>query len=266
MDAKMEINKRLYFLHIPKTGGTTVAANFGQFLINNNIIKYPPTNPPHDDVSNDYAFIQGHLGTYPISRVDNLSVATLLRDPLDRAISNFLYIYERVLKNREDYLAIPTMEEKLKYYLFEDEFYFSHRNIQSKFISLDPGINKFKDEPSTEESEYVNRSKRWNLPDSDVTFKKAKSKIDSFDIVNTTRNVDVFINRLIEWFNTNYPDLSIKSLGSSIINANISSLNKNGRVLTTESMKQSLSDEDIARFLELNSIDFQLYEYIYNKE
>ena len=262
----MEINKRLYFLHIPKTGGTTVASNFGQFLINNNISKYPPSSPPHSDVSNDYAFIQGHLGRYPISKVDNLSVATLVRDPLDRAISNFLYIYDRVLKNREDYSAIETIEEKLKYYLFDDEFYFSHRNIQSKFICLDPGSNKFKDEPTGEELEYINRSKRWNLPEKDVTLKKAKSFVDSFEIVNTTRNVNLFINRLIDWFNTNYPELDVKQLNFPISDANVSILKYGELEMTTESLKQLLTDEDILRFLDLNSIDFDLYEYIYNKE
>jgi hypothetical protein len=262
----MEINKRLYFLHIPKTGGTTVAANFGQFLISNTIPKYPPSNPPHSDVSNEYAFIQGHLGRYPISVVDNLSVATLLRDPLDRAISNFLYIHDKVLIKREEYYSLKSMTDKLRHYLFEDEFYFSHRNIQSKFVCLDPGVNKFKDEPTGEELEYLNRSKGWSLPEETVTFKQAKKFIDSFDIVNTTRNVELFISRLIDWFNTNYPELSVKELGFEISDANVSVLNQNGVSITTELLKQSLTDEDILRFLDLNSVDFDLYEYIYNKE
>jgi hypothetical protein len=262
----MNINKRLYFLHIPKTAGMTVAANFGQFLIKNNIPKYPPSPSPHPDISNDYAFIQGHLGKYPISRVDNLSVATLVRDPLDRAISNFLYIYNRVLANREEYINIEKIEDKLRYYLFDDLQYVSHRNIQSKFICSEPESNKFKDIPTEIESDYNNRSKQWYLKDIPITFDMVKQNIDSFEIVNTTNNIEVFIDRLVSWFNTNYPNLEFKSLEFQIFTINSSSLQLDEINYTTETLKELLVDEDISKFLDLNDIDFDLYSYVYEKE
>jgi hypothetical protein len=262
----MTTNKTLYFLHIPKTAGMTTAVTLTQFLNKNGLSKYPPSAPPHGDVSSEYAFIQGHLGRYPISKIDNLSVATLVRDPLTRAISNFLYIYQRVLANREEYLNLKTIEAGLKYYLFDDPNYISHRNIQSKFICSEPEENMFKDIPNEQELDYENRSKQWYLKDVEITPELVKSYVDEFDIVNTTLNVTLFINRLVDWFNTNYPDLETKSLGSEIFNINNSSVTFGNKTYSTESLIFSLSDEEIAKFLDLNSIDFELYEYVYNLE
>jgi hypothetical protein len=261
----MNVNKRLYFLHIPKTGGMTVALNFGKFLINNKIPKYPPHAPPHDDEFNKYAFIQGHLGKYPISRTENLSIATVVRDPIDRAVSNFIYIYDKVLKNREEYKSIPTIDGRLKYYLFEDELYFSHRNIQSKFICSQPQLNYFKD-PILDEEEYRTRSKSWYLEDIQMNFNMVKLIIDDFEIVNTTLNLKVFIDRLVKWFNDNYPNLPVKEIDSQIFNINESGLNFYGTEYNTQQLKMYLSDEDIEKMLELNNLDFQLYEYVYNQE
>lgn len=262
----MTANKTLYFLHIPKTAGMTVGVNFAQFLIANNLSKYPPSPPPHSDVSSNYAFIQGHLGRYPISKIENLSVATLVRDPLDRAISNFLYIHDRVLSTREEYISLTTMEARLKYYLFEDPLYVSHRNIQSKFICSEPELNMFKDIPENEEEDYLTRSKQWYLKDLDITFELVKENIDSFDIVNTSNKVNEFIQKLVDWFNVNYEELDTKKLNSEIFNINDSSVKVGRKTHTTASLKSSLSDQNIVDFLDLNQIDFELYDYIYNKE
>jgi len=262
----MTTNKTLYFLHIPKTAGMTVAVTLTQFLNQNNLSKYPPTPPPHQDISSEYAFIQGHLGRYPISKIENLSVATLVRDPLDRAISNFLYIYDRVLSSRTEYSSLDTMELRLKYYLFEDPIYISHRNIQSKFICSEPEVNMFKDIPSDQESDYLTRSKQWYLKDIDISFELVKENIDNFEIVNTTNKVDNFVQRLVDWFNVNYENLEFKTLNNKIFNINDSSVKFGKQQYTTPSLKSSLSDQDIANFLDLNSIDFELYEYVYNLE
>lgn len=262
----MEINKQLYFLHIPKTAGMTVGVNFAQFLITNNLPKYPPSPPPHSDVSSEYAFIQGHLGRYPISKLENLSVATVVRDPLDRAISNFLYIYDRVLFSRPEYTNLDSMEDRLKHYLFDDPVYIPHRNIQSKFICSEPETNMFKDIPTDEESDYLTRSKQWYLKDIEIDFNLVKSCVDSFEIVNTTNNINVFISRLVGWYNTHYPDLRFKTLSTPIFNVNQSEVKLKDETFTTGMLKEKLSDSEVERFLELNLLDFELYEYVYNGE
>ena len=235
----MTTNKTLYFLHIPKTAGMTIAVTLAQFLNQNGLSKYPPTPPPHEDISSEYAFIQGHLGRYPISKIQNISVATLVRDPLDRAISNFLYIYDRVLYSRIEYSSLDTMELRLKYYLFEDPIYISHRNIQSKFICSEPEVNMFKDIPSDQESDYLTRSKQWYLKDIDINFELVKENVDNFEIVNTTNKIDTFVQRIVDWFNTNYENLEFKTLNNQNFYINDSLVKSNKQEYTTSSIKSS---------------------------
>jgi hypothetical protein len=174
----MNSKKSLYFLHIPKTGGMTAAANLALFTIANGLKRYPPSVLPHEDVSQEHSFIAGHLGRYPISKIENISVATMVREPLSRAISNFKWIYNRVLENRPDYVSLPSIEDKLKYYLFEDPMYISHRNIQSKFLSSSPAENMYKDR-LPDPSEYQTRSKSWYLEEIDLTFNLVKEAVDT---------------------------------------------------------------------------------------
>jgi hypothetical protein len=124
----------------------------------------------------------------------------------------------------------------------------------------------FKDLPIDGESDYLTRSKQWYLKDVEITPQLVKSYIDEFTIVNTTLNVSLFINRLVDWYNVNYPELETKSINTEIFNINDSSVKFENKVYTTDTLKLSLSDKDIEKFLDLNSIDFELYEYVYNLE
>jgi hypothetical protein len=261
----MENNKKLYFMHIPKTGGVTVMSNVYRHLNNNKISCYPPSPPPHDDDFNKYQYIQAHLGRYPILKTDNVSVASLIRDPVDRAISNFGYIYNRVLENRQDYLNINYPLDKLKYYLFDDEFYFSHRNIQSQFICSQPEKNMFKDMVERNEEEYQTRSKNWYLQPIELNIETVKKYVDEFEIVNTTNHVKEFIYSIILWFNKNY-SVPLMNEEHPIFLNNRNPVIINNESYTTEDLKKLLSDEDIEKILDLNSIDFELYEYVFEKE
>jgi hypothetical protein len=260
----MDTNKSLYFLHIPKTGGMTAAANLASFAIANGLKRYPPSVPPHEDVSQEHSFIAAHLGRYPISKIENIAVATMVREPLSRAISNFKWIYNKVLEGRPDYANISSIEEKLKYYLFEDLMYTSHRNIQSKFICSSPAENMYKDR-FPDPSEYETRSKSWYLKEVDLTFDLAREAIDSFEIVDTTDNVERFIHRVVSWFNDNYPDLKTKKINYEILPINQTSLTDSGNTISSEFLMKSLSDSDIEKFFNLNSIDVEIYQYVKDK-
>jgi hypothetical protein len=261
----MENNKKLYFLHIPKTGGVTVMTNIYRYLTKHGISAYPPSPPPHDDDFDKYQYIQAHLGRYPLLKSDNIAIASLIRDPVERAISNFGYIYNRVLENRSDYLNIDKPVDKLRYYLFDDEFYFSHRNIQSQFICSQPEKNMFKDMTERNEEEYVTRSKNWYLQDVDLDIETVKKYVDEFEIVNTTNHVKEFIYSIIAWFNKNY-GVPLMDSDTSIFSGNENPLTIDGVAYSTQDLKNELSDEDIEKILDLNSIDFELYEYVFDKE
>jgi len=257
----MELNKRLYFLHIPKTGGTSVGTQLYRPLLLNGLKKYPPSAPPHDDNFNDYTFIQGHLGRYPLDKTNNLEIACMLRNPLDRAVSNFLFIYGRVLSTSEQYLAIDNFVDKLKYYLFEDINYVGHRNIQARFICSSPEKNIFKEEETVS---YEEKSKSWGLDThEEITIELAKFHVDHFAILGVTEKHEEFLNKIKKWFFDNH-ELTIDDYEFNKI-VNSSSVIYNEVTYSSEVLKALLSNEDTQRFLENNLIDTELYEYVYNK-
>lgn len=256
----MDITRRLYFSHIPKTGGTSVSLQLHQLLSDNSLAFYPPTPPPHSDVSNEYLFIQGHLGRYPLDKVDNLDVACLLRDPLDRAISYFLFNYGRGLGSLDAYTQIENFIDKVRYHLFDDPDFIMHKNLQSQFICSSPKENLFKDLGSHDDR--LGRGV-WNLDRGPITFNLAKQYVDEFAIVGITEQHDSFMRNIKTWFFNNY-NIPITNYPFNKV-ANASSVTYKDVLYTTALVKAMLSTEDIEKFLENNVIDFELYEYVHNK-
>jgi hypothetical protein len=257
----MEINKRLYFLHIPKTGGSSLNFQLEKYLLNNNIPKFPPSGPPYTDNFDEYVYITGHFARYPIDRTSNLDIACLFRDPLDRAISTFLYIYNKILLFSNEYSNIDAFIDKLRYFLFDDPDYFGHRNIQSKFICNEPLINTIENK-GEEIFWHKKKTKDWAIEKKEITFDLAKTNLNKIQIVGTTENHDIFMNNIKDWFFINY---NIKIDFTNFIK-NKSSIIYNDELYNTKKIKNMLSKNDRKKFLSINNIDSELYSYICNKE
>ena len=258
-------------------------------LNQNNIPWYPSTRnikdqSPHLNTFNDYAYIQGHLGTYPIGLVDNLDVAYICRNPVERSISNFAWLWmTNVIQNKEEYLDIKDISKKLKYYLFNDEFYFPHRNIQSRFICNKPSENIFKymfDRESLTKREleicelekigHINQTQNWYIGDENTSIEYAKSQIDSFKIIGTTENHDQFVEKIIDWFQENYQvdsraeDYQHRVETGNKINESKLNIN-DSETINTEDLKSMLSIEEIEKIEENNNLDMEIYLYVKNK-
>ena len=284
------INGRtLYLLHVPKCGGIAVNYTIYKTLNENGIPWYPATRSLegqllHRNNFNDYAYIQGHLGTYPIGLVDNLDVAYICRNPVDRSISNFAWLWmTNVIQSKEDYLDIEDISEKLKHYLFNDEFYFPHRNIQSRFICNKPSDNTFKymfdrefltqEELAAcelEKNSHVNKTQNWYIPDTNTSIEYAKSQIDSFNILGTTDNHDQFVEKVVDWFQENYQiDSRAEDYEYRIktgIKINESKLNINdSETINTEDLKSMLSAKEIKKIETNNNLDMEIYLYVKSK-
>lgn len=94
--------KKVFFMHIPKTGGGTFEASIAPHMIN------PAPRMSYEDALNfdfgDYDWIAGH---YPIGLAaklpeDTIKV-TLLRDPVMRVLSHYAYLHENGLWTEPEY-------------------------------------------------------------------------------------------------------------------------------------------------------------------
>lgn len=106
---------RVYFLHIPKTGGKFVSDNLMSYL--NRACKL-------NGLSTREALIDGHFGWSAVD--DQTIIICAVRNPVPRTISHFLYYNTNNLT-----LSAPEIKTNLFSYL-EENSYMS--NYQSKFI------------------------------------------------------------------------------------------------------------------------------------
>jgi hypothetical protein len=256
----MKNNKQLYFLHIPKTGGTSVNDQIEKSLIENNIKIYPPTSPPHKNNINEYNYIKGHFARYPIKEIKDLDVACLFRNPIDRAISTFLFIYDKTLYANPEYKKIPNFVDKLRYYLFEDDYYVNHRNIQSKFVCTEPTIIKINNESN---SWYKKINNSWGLENNEITFDLAKTFVDEFKIIGITENHKEFMYKIKKWFLLNYNINIFENFNNIVSNKSFVIYDK--IEYTSNTIKNMLTENDLQKFKNNNLIDLELYEYICQK-
>jgi hypothetical protein len=282
------MKKILNVIHIPKCGGLIIDI-LAKELEDKGIKTYTAKNIINFTAVEDYSLISWHFG---ITFIDNPNVenAVILRDPLDRAISNFLWMEKINTIQRspngnfyQDYTV--SLLDKLKFYLFKDEFYLPHKNVQTKFLcnkTTDYAMEHYyiKTEsgelPKLEEEELmsnVNRTQTWYIEDTLMSLDIAKNNIDKCSIVFTVENHGLFIEKIIYWIVKNLKiDLS-KEFKKSLEDLGVGTENipyynyssrydpATGSNHTTQSLKALLTEKEIAQVYLDNALDLELYNY-----
>jgi hypothetical protein len=266
------MRKTLYMLHIPKTGG--VATNIiSQLLEAKGLYCYPgisKTERPYQD----YAYIHGHFGTQPVEQYPSIEVACLVRDPIDRSISSFLWMLKRgTFDKKEAYSNDLSIIEKLRYYLFEDAEFSENKNLMTRFLSNPVDTERFHTVPASYQRSGSLKGGviDWNIRNSNTSVDSAKLTLDKASILGTTDNFDQFIEKIFVWFLQNY-DVDIKdeykllkgqildSAGLPTINYSIHTDSDNIDH-TTKSLRLMLSSEDLDRINLDNSMDLEIFNY-----
>ena len=224
------INKPLFFLHIPRTGGTTIDSILFNNIECDKILKIYKKEEyeKYKDISKkllvNIKYITGHLllSSYnPLKIYDiDVSVFTFLRDPIKRLISE--YYFYKTWKNNHLYSVLNKNNISFSQYLMSQDPLFKYRgkNFMTRCIS---GVSFQLD----------------SFPR--AALSSAKRQLD--------KNFLFF--GLLEYF-----DESV-CLMKNILNLNNILYQQRNKLSC--SIIRSISDNDIDIAMELNKADFELY-------
>jgi hypothetical protein len=274
--------KKLHVIHIPKCGGLSLKL-LSPILDSHDIANHTATQNVNWGHVSDYSFVSWHFGVTFIDQPDT-EFACILRDPADRAISNFLWLYRNAAFGRIDaYSSLETMLDKLKFYLFDDEFYTPHKNVQTKFLSnkvddayfesiyLSDGLGTSYTDELDDPRAFRNRTKDWYLEDINTSVETAKANLDKCSVIGIVDDHAKFLDDLFSWISTNW-ELDLQEEFNKAVEAgkspdapyyNYSMVRDmyTSEVTTTQSLKALLTQEEIDRIYADNSLDVELYEY-----
>ena len=170
----------------------------------------------------------------PISEIPNLSVFTLLRDPVERFISYF---------NSTTKVDMPKKDvmDKLNNWLYEED---TQHNLQSKFLTGSTNILKFHE--GYKESKNASVDHGWWIEDFSLNINDIKKSLDKMNAY-TMEDFDLFKKDFNESL---YKEFKFKIFQN---NYKVNSSTKNIMPIT---------NDIIDRIKEVNSIDQQVYDYV----
>ena len=273
--------KTLNYLHIPKCGGKGFK-NLIRILEDNGLKVFSNITQNFDGY-NKYAFVQTHYGSHPMDIYPEIETACIFRNPLDRMVSQFAWamMTDAWSVYFEEYTK-DDIGNLFKYFLFTDEKFVNNNNLQTKFVCNgveeaifyvkhinkllpEDGSIKFETQPS-----HGSFWKEWMIANDKTSIEYAKSQVDKMTIIDTLENHDRFTTNVCNWFKDNY-DLDIEEeFRASLVNENPTFnysifTDNQGNEWTTAKLKALLTEEEIARVYENNSLDLELYNYVKDK-
>ena len=218
-------------IHIPRCSGIYIKTH----IVNDLKVKgIPYFASNHNEISankfKDKRFISGHFGMTPLKYRDDLINICLVRDPVDRFISNFIYMHPG--------FKGPHLVSKLESWLDNKK----QHNLQAR------SLNKNIDEDLYNSMDHgtLRALDGWCLEEGEINMSEVKAFIDSVYLIDTIDNHFSFISRV--------NDLCKQTYGfSSFSNRNY--INENFQKLTISSSVRKKIEE-------LNSLDMEVYDYV----
>ena len=135
------IGRKLYFLHIPKTAGTSVAAMLQQIASAHRLNFHGPLLIDHLRSIPQWEnsdILAGHLGRLPLK--SGFEFFTLLRNPIERLYS----YYSHVQRDKNHYFHDIVCDERMSFeeWLLDPRLKKLNFNMQTRFLSTGAKVPK----------------------------------------------------------------------------------------------------------------------------
>lgn len=230
----------IYHLHIPRTSGVHVRNNVVPHMLSNNVDHFASNRTKIDiDKISKSKFVSGHFGRMPIKFMSDPTVFCLLRDPIERFISYFKYTTGYITSKQD-------AQNNLDMWLYGEQSY-KQSNLQSKFLTGQTNIHEFNRNIGNFDA-YINNT--WHLEGYSLDINKIKESIDEMHIY-TMENYNKFINDF---------NIELKK------QFNFTSFEYNEKANESPSIKIEISKADRERIMELNLIDYEVYDHVRSNE
>lgn len=235
-----------YFMHIPKTGGTSLTSFLDSKYDSKKILKPQTWEKLFDTWPEDfsqYDLIRGHFGCSikNLFEPKKLRYITILRNPLYRSISQFFHmLYDGIHNN----WRVNFPYKNIKELLYKEPNLIS--NIQIKYLTTDLILDK-KNLPKKRPFIFLEPYENLNQGQWEKLFYKACERLDSFYFVGFLEQFQESLDKLCDLMN--WPSIDTRTL------------KKNQRRIRNE----IIDKKSIKKIEELNKWDFKLYEYALEK-
>lgn len=222
-------------IHIPRCSGIYLN---GHIVNNLKSLSIPFITTNHGLINeitfNNKKFISGHYGITPLEYIENPINTTMVRNPIDRYISNFLYIYKG-----------HDMHKDFESWLYDENIYKNQINLQTRFLTKKLNIDSY----NSKNHGLERAEDGWCLDKTELNIKDAIKTINSCEIVGIFEDHHSFLNK--------YNNLLLSNFGFTTFS------NKNK--INGNFTKMQLSDTIVKRIEELNYLDMELYDYARSK-
>lgn len=239
-----------YFLHIPKTAGTSFISNLENFFDYNRICQdsvWPQLLKRKPNELQNYSLFRGHFG-YGLHNFleKKLLYLTMLRNPIKRTISNFEHI--RIFSKGTNWVDdnFVSKNENIIDVLNDDKRFPIFRNEQTRELGLDltelisseNGLKKL-----GTENKFQEILSTYNQPHDNNLLTIAKKSLESFAFFGILEKFEESLLLLFYTFGWR-PNLMKWKMN-----------------VMPENKKKQISDKEIELIKNVNDLDLKLYQF-----